>query len=106
MSCVLSVLFSFITRVNKERDAGRLSRDDAGKAYGLMLDIDRVLGLGLEKIPTKLAVPEELRLLVKEREEFRKKKDYKGADRIREKIKKKGFILEDTPDGPRVRKAL
>jgi cysteinyl-tRNA synthetase len=101
----LSSIYRFIGKVNKERDAGRLSGEDASKVYGFMIDIDRVLGLGLEKVPLKVKLTDEIKILVKEREELRKQKKFKEADRIRSKIKKKGFVIEDTPQGPKIRKA-
>ncbi len=47
---------------------------------------------------SKLPV-EEIERLVKERDEARKRKDFKRADEIREMLKEKGIILEDTPKG-------
>ncbi|MBI5560492.1 MAG: cysteine--tRNA ligase [Deltaproteobacteria bacterium] len=37
--------------------------------------------------------------LIKEREEARKKKDFKRADEIRDELKRQGIILEDTDEG-------
>ncbi len=105
ISDALSAIFSLITRVNRERDAGRLSREDAGKAYGFMIDIDRVLGLGLDELPMGSGVPDEIMLMANEREQLRKEKNFGEADKIRDAIKKKGFVVEDTPGGPMVRKA-
>jgi len=47
---------------------------------------------------------EEILKLVEQREEARKKKDFKLSDKIRTEIKAKGFVVEDTPEGPRVKK--
>jgi cysteinyl-tRNA synthetase len=105
MPDALSAIFGFMSRVNKERDAGRLDRKDASKAYGFMIDVDRVLGLGLEKLPLRTAIPDEIRLMAEEREQLRREKRFREADRIREGIRKKGFVVEDTPGGPRIRKA-
>jgi len=49
-------------------------------------------------------IPEEINKLIEKREEARKKLDYKTADKIREKIKELGYLLEDAPEGPKVRK--
>ncbi|MBI5036950.1 cysteine--tRNA ligase [Candidatus Micrarchaeota archaeon] len=51
------------------------------------------------------ATPKEIIGLAKEREEARKAKDFKRADVLREEIKVKGFILEDSKKGVRVKKA-
>lgn len=100
ISDALAAVFGLMTRVNRDRDSGRLSRDEASRVYGFMIDIDRVLGLGLENIPLETEVPEDIMLMVRERQALRKARDFKGADLIRDEIRKKGFILEDTPKGP------
>jgi cysteinyl-tRNA synthetase len=105
ISDALSSIFQMMGRVNKERDSGRLSREDASKVYGFMLDLDRVLGLNLDRIPFSVKIPAEVQLLVKEREAFRKSRDFRKADKLRVAIRKEGFIVEDTPEGPKVRKA-
>jgi cysteinyl-tRNA synthetase len=43
--------------------------------------------------------------LLKEREQARKKKDWARADEIREKMSSAGWAIEDTPKGPRLKKA-
>ena len=40
--------------------------------------------------------------LVEEREAARKAKDYGAADRLRDEVLSKGFIIEDTREGPKV----
>jgi cysteinyl-tRNA synthetase len=50
-------------------------------------------------------VSEEVFRLVEEREAARKKKDWKTSDAIREKIKSIGYIVQDTKEGPKVKKA-
>ncbi|TSC53018.1 MAG: cysteinyl-tRNA synthetase [Microgenomates group bacterium LiPW_16] len=71
----------------------------------LLLDFDQVLGLNLAKVPPAEVgrIPEEVEKLVKEREELRKQGKWQEADNLRKKIEEAGFILEDTPEGPRVR---
>jgi cysteinyl-tRNA synthetase len=49
-------------------------------------------------------LPEEVKKLVEEREEARKKGDFKKADEIREKIKSLGYLIEDTKKGPKIKK--
>ncbi|MBX4212443.1 hypothetical protein KW787_03260 [Candidatus Pacearchaeota archaeon] len=47
-------------------------------------------------------LPPEIEALVNERETARKNKDWKLADKIRETIKKKGYIVKDADYGPQV----
>ena len=73
----------------------KLVRDE--KASGKIQTIkkmDEVFGLDLLKVE-KIKIPDDVKKLVKEREDARKKRDFKKADELRNKIKKKGFNVED-----------
>lgn len=66
--------------------------------YKLVLEFDKVLGLGLSDLKKeKLSL--DVDKLIKEREKARKEKNWKKADDIRDKLKEKGVILEDTKEG-------
>jgi len=56
--------------------------------------IDEVFGLDLLK-KEKIAIPAEIKKLAEERTMARKERDWKKADELREKIKKKGWKIED-----------
>ena len=90
----LAAIFDFIKEVNK-KGGGKNS-------YELMLEFDKIFGI-LETKEQK--VPKEIMELIDEREKARKENDFKKADAIREEIKKKGYILEDTDTGTVVKKA-
>ncbi len=65
-----------------------------------LLWMDRVLGLRLEQTLGRLEeVPPEVRALVEEREEARKQKDWSRADELRDMIKQRGYVVEDTDAG-------
>lgn len=70
-----------------------------------ILDFDRVLGLKLDGIPkiSEEKIPDEITALVQAREEARLEKDWLKADALRAEIENRGFILEDTAGGARVR---
>ena len=42
--------------------------------------------------------------LVEKRTQARKSKDFKAADRIRDELLALGWVLEDTPQGPKVKR--
>lgn len=68
-----------------------------------LLKFDKVLGLGLEdSIGKPLQIPEQIRQLVKQREEARAQKDWEASDRLRDEIAACGFLVEDTPQGPNI----
>ncbi|OGI91598.1 hypothetical protein A3A09_00625 [Candidatus Nomurabacteria bacterium RIFCSPLOWO2_01_FULL_42_20] len=66
-----------------------------------LLDFDKVLGLGLDKLKP-VEIPAEIKKLVEEREKYRQSGDFKKSDELREKIKSLGFSVKDTPEGPKV----
>ena len=68
------------------------------KKYKVILDFDRVLGLGLNKVKEE-KIGKELLELIKEREKARKEKNWKEADKIRDRLKKRGVVLEDSKEG-------
>ncbi len=61
----------------------------------LLLDLDRVFGLNLDKIK-KIKIPLKIKRLAEQREKQRKEKNWKQADKIRKEIEKQGFRIEDT----------
>ncbi|RKY13349.1 MAG: cysteine--tRNA ligase, partial [Planctomycetota bacterium] len=97
ISAALAAIFEMIRAVNRARP----SQKQAQKAIRLMHRFDEVLGvLDVER---KKEVPEEVLELVRRRHEARKAKDYATADAIREQVRKLGYLIEDTPKGPRVK---
>jgi cysteinyl-tRNA synthetase len=69
---------------------------------------DEVLGLQLftnvKREVLSVNIPEEVMDFVKEREGFRKAGDWEASDELRKKIYDLGFTIEDSKDGPRVKK--
>ena len=82
----------------------KLLRDDeAGGKLKTIEKMDKVFGLRLlEK--EEIEVPAKVKKLVEEREEARKKEEYDKADKLRGKIKEEGFSVDDTPEGPEIKK--
>ncbi|MFC1598028.1 cysteine--tRNA ligase [Patescibacteria group bacterium] len=73
-----------------------------------LIEMDKILGLSIQKRATDLRAKinkagKKLDTLLEQREEARTTKDYKKADKIRDKIQSKGFIVEDTDEGPILR---
>ncbi len=71
----------------------------------LLFDSDEIFGLNLKKVKEeKIKVSKEIEALISKREEARKNKDFKLADKMRDELKKKGYILEDTKEGIKIKK--
>lgn len=70
----------------------------------LLLDFDKVLGLNLAKVK-KPKVSQEIKKLVKLREKYRRERAWLKADEVRKKIKQLGYWVEDTKQGPKIKRA-
>ena len=66
-----------------------------------LLDILGILG-GIGKVDAE--IPEEVAALAERREEARERRDWALADEFRRQIEEAGYVVEDTPDGPVLRK--
>jgi len=81
-----------------------LVRDEKAKGKIKTIErIDEVFGLALLK-KEEIKIPREIQKLADEREKARKEKNWKKADELRDEIREKGYILEDTSEGVNVRK--
>jgi len=98
----LAVIFEFIKEVYKLISENRIGVDNAREVKKAMYYFDEVIGIldYMKKKEAKIQITkEEIERLIKEREEARKRKDFKKADEIRAILKEKGIILEDTKEG-------
>jgi cysteinyl-tRNA synthetase len=100
ISLGLAAIFEFVREVNRLLADGQVSREDAQAVIATMQAFDSVLGL-LEE--TEAAVDTEVERLLQEREQARKRRDFATADRLREQITGRGYVIEDTPKGPRLK---
>jgi cysteinyl-tRNA synthetase len=69
---------------------------------------DEVFGFGLsqgQRLVNNDTIPDEIQKLVKQREHFRKNKQFDEADNLRTKIKKMGYDINDAEKGTVVRKS-
>jgi len=82
----------------------KLVRDkDAKGKIRTIKKMDEVFGLYLVK---EEEIPKDVLELMKKREELRKKGKYKDADKIREELRRIGYILEDTKDGTKIKRII
>jgi len=75
--------------------------------YDLAISFDEILGLRLNKIDVTVrpqtlelkAVPQDVRVLIENRNNLKKEKKYDESDKIRKEIESKGFRIKDTAYG-------
>ncbi|MFZ7104721.1 MAG: DALR domain-containing protein, partial [Peptococcaceae bacterium] len=93
----LAALFELARAINQAADGG----SNIAEAKKVMLDLaQNVLGLklasaGYEDNP-------EIQKLIQERQVYRKEKNWKEADAVREKLAALGVAVEDTPTGVKI----
>ncbi|RLC41360.1 MAG: cysteine--tRNA ligase [Candidatus Coatesbacteria bacterium] len=103
ISPALAHLFDFIRDVNSTIDRGELGSADASEILKALQSIDTVLDV---MTPIEEEIPSEIMEMVEKRERAREMKDFGLADRIREEVFNLGYIIEDTKDGPKVKKKI
>lgn len=123
------VVFEWVREMNRDLARGSVSTKEAADALITWKALDNVLGLGLRpKSPTRLEdesayarrigapivsadsiegedrPPAEIVTLLEARQAARKAKDFKRSDEIRDELKAKGWVVEDSPKGPKLKK--
>lgn len=89
----------------KVTNTGATADDVSGEALKVAADKIRELTgvLGIELFGTEEEeIPADITELVEARTAAKKAKDFAEADRIRDELKAKGYIVKDTPNGPQV----
>ncbi|MFQ6673644.1 MAG: cysteine--tRNA ligase, partial [Fidelibacterota bacterium] len=85
-------VFNWVRDVHRRLDEGDVSPHDASTYLGILRRLDSVLGVIFAE-EVQLSVEEQT--LIREREEARRRKDWKRADEIRDYFLQKGLHLEE-----------
>jgi len=94
-------LFTWVSEINRQLVNNSLDARAASVALAGWAKVDSVLGVGAE---TETDVPAEVTALVEARQAARKSKDFKRGDAILDELKAKGWVIDDTPKGPRAKR--
>ncbi len=104
----------FLAAVNNDLDlpkaltfVWRLVRDKrfpTAAKHRTLLEMDKVLGLAIDQVE-HLEIPQAVKKLIAERERLRQEGSWIEADKIRDQLEGRGYLLEDTPEGTVVRRA-
>ena len=98
---VVAQVFGLVTRVNTMLDAG----DDASAAPLAAAVLEMCGAVGLQLDTGGEAVPSEVSALAAERDAARAARDFARSDAIRDELVSAGWVVEDTAEGTRVRRA-
>ena len=86
---------------NRKLAANDLTAETAATELANWEHINSVLGI--ESIEEE--APPEIAALAEERQAARKAKNFLRSDQIRDELAAQGWMIEDTPKGPRVKRA-
>ncbi len=94
----ITAIFDLIKDININ-----VNIDSSKELITACLNLIRELGkpLGMLQKSTKVSLDDEIQKLVDERQQARKDKNWALADKIRDDLKDRGIVLEDTPQGIR-----
>jgi len=95
------VVFEWVRETNRKLAEKSMTPLEGAASLASWNKINEVLGI---KPPAEAEVPAELLALLEERNAARKAKDFKRSDVIRDELKGKGWVIEDTPAGARLKK--
>ena len=100
----IGAIFEEVRDLNSSlnNESSKAVLEAALKSFKGMTD---VLGLVQKESAENEEIPEEIQQMVSERAEARKNKNWKKSDELRDAIKLAGYILEDTPQGQKIRRA-
>lgn len=91
----LGELFNYIRELNRKLDSNSLNSYEAGQGLNFISAADQIFSF----IQTDESLPKDIENLVSKRESARKDKNWSLSDEIRDELKSRGWIVEDTPDG-------
>jgi cysteinyl-tRNA synthetase len=94
-------IFDWVRDTNRRLAENSMDASAAAAALATWDKLDSVLGVGAH---VEAEAPPEITALLEARQAARKAKDFKRSDAIRDELKSKGWIIEDTPKGPRLKK--
>jgi len=100
VSAACGVVFDWVRETNCRLTEGGLPPADAAAALAAWQRLDTVFGLG-----TKAATqaPADVLALLQERQAARNARDFKRADALRAELNARGWLIEDTPKGARLK---
>ena len=103
VSTAWGLIFEWLRQSNKDLSEGKIAPSAASSALATWNKMDSVLGIGA---PAEVQIPDELNALLQARQAARQAKDFKRSDAIRDELKAKGWAIEDTPKGPRLKRIV
>jgi cysteinyl-tRNA synthetase len=103
VSGAMGEVFQLVRDLNAAVDRGEASREDARAFEAFLADADRVFGV-LQPWQHAAAPPAEVVGLLAARQAARAARNWAESDRLRDAILAAGFVIEDTKEGPQLKR--
>lgn len=101
ISAAWAAVFDWIRETNKRIAEGAIDTAEIALALAAWARINSVLGISTA---AEVEAPPEIVALLEARQAARKGKDFKRSDEIRDELKAKGWVVEDSPKGAKLKK--
>ena len=98
----LAVFFDWMKTVNGKIDKNVITDLELGQAWEFLIAFDSVFGFIRNQ---DFEIPDKINLLFNKRQKARDEENWVESDLIREHLKEKGWVVDDTPDGQYIKKA-
>ena len=97
----ITVVYDLAKYANLYAQAKTVKQEAIDTLKNLLIQLTTVFGV---KLQTEKINDTEIEVLIEQRNQARKAKNFALSDKIRDDLKAQGIILEDTPQGTRYRK--
>lgn len=98
----ISVIFDLVREINSHTTGAIApSKEFVALAEDLLKELTGVLNIAVKE---ESGVDSKIQELVDLRQQARKEKNWKQADEVRDQLKELGYVVEDTPQGPKVKR--
>jgi len=101
MPVALASIFRFVRDLNKYLDDNEVLEENKSEILDYFKKINSILAI-LSNETIKL--DEGIKQLIRERDGAREKKDWNKSDKIRDELLKRGYVVEDTEKGTRIKR--
>ncbi len=96
----LSFLYSLISETHKLLSNNSLSSQSAQEILSFWQKINLVFGFILQG---QAQIPKEIQQIAEDRQKARQQKDFQKSDQLRDLLEQKGFLIEDSGEGYKIR---
>ena len=101
----ISVIFELVTEINTNIiNQNNISKKYFLSAQQIFSELTGILGILYDNPDNQIKIDPEIKDLAEQRQKARQEKNFALADKIRDEIVSRGFILEDTPSGVVIKK--